>query len=162
MGLAVSFRGLVHYNHGRKHVSVQADTVLEEPRILHFDPKSAGDCVTGHNVSMAQWQGHTYSSKLPLPNSASPCGPSLQTHESMGAAPVQTSTPLKKKISSNSNQLTIAFELGGESWVNPHFMLACWLAWAYAGKPHLPWAYRYSSSAVFRRYFFLRLLELWH
>jgi hypothetical protein len=31
--VAYSFRGLVHYHHGRKHVSVQADMVLEkEPK----------------------------------------------------------------------------------------------------------------------------------
>jgi hypothetical protein len=33
------FRGLVHYHHGRKHGRMQADMVLEEPRILHRDQK---------------------------------------------------------------------------------------------------------------------------
>ena len=40
MGLAYSFRGLV-YHYGKKHGSVQADMVLEEPRVLHFDLKAA-------------------------------------------------------------------------------------------------------------------------
>jgi hypothetical protein len=35
-GLSYGFRGLVHYHHGRKHGSVQADMVLKEPRILHL------------------------------------------------------------------------------------------------------------------------------
>ena len=39
MGLAYSFRGLV-YDHGGKHGIVQADMVLEELRVLHFDPKA--------------------------------------------------------------------------------------------------------------------------
>jgi len=32
----VSFRGSVHYHHGGKHGRVQADMVLEEPRVLHL------------------------------------------------------------------------------------------------------------------------------
>jgi len=39
--LAYSFRGLVHYHHSEKHGSVQADTVLEELRVLHLDLKAA-------------------------------------------------------------------------------------------------------------------------
>lgn len=36
LGLACSFRRSVHYHHGRKNVSVQADMVLEkELTILH-------------------------------------------------------------------------------------------------------------------------------
>jgi hypothetical protein len=41
LGLAYSFRVSVHYHHGRKHGSTQADTVVEEPRVLHLDPKAA-------------------------------------------------------------------------------------------------------------------------
>jgi hypothetical protein len=33
LGLAYSFRDLVHYQNGGKHGSVQADEVLEEPRV---------------------------------------------------------------------------------------------------------------------------------
>ena len=40
--LAYSFRGLVHYYHGSKHGSMQADMVLEEPRVLHLDPQEEG------------------------------------------------------------------------------------------------------------------------
>ena len=40
LGLAYSFRGLVHYHHG----SMQADMVLEkELRVLHLDLQAAGD-----------------------------------------------------------------------------------------------------------------------
>jgi hypothetical protein len=43
LGLAYSFRGLVHYHHGRKHDSRQANTVLEkELRVLHLESQAAG------------------------------------------------------------------------------------------------------------------------
>ena len=47
LGLAYRFRGLVHYHHGGKHGSLQADMVLEkELRVLHLDQQAAeGDCV---------------------------------------------------------------------------------------------------------------------
>jgi hypothetical protein len=47
LGLAYRFRALVHYHHGGKHGSLQADMVLEkELRVLHLDPQGAeGDCV---------------------------------------------------------------------------------------------------------------------
>ena len=41
LGLAHSFRALVHYHQGRKHGSVQADVALEDPRVLQLDPKTA-------------------------------------------------------------------------------------------------------------------------
>jgi hypothetical protein len=42
LGLAYSFRDSVHYHHGKKHNSIQADMVLEkELRVLHLDPKAA-------------------------------------------------------------------------------------------------------------------------
>jgi hypothetical protein len=48
LGLAFSFRGSVHYHHGRKHDSVQAGMVLEkELRILHPDPKAGRAWVLG-------------------------------------------------------------------------------------------------------------------
>ena len=40
LGLAYSFRGLVHYQHGRKHGNMQADMVLEELKVLHCDLKA--------------------------------------------------------------------------------------------------------------------------
>jgi hypothetical protein len=42
MGLAYNVRGSVHYYHGKKHCSTQADMVLEELRVLHLYPKEAG------------------------------------------------------------------------------------------------------------------------
>lgn len=40
---------LVHYHHGKKRVSMQADRVQEkELRILHLNLQAAGDC-------MSQW-----------------------------------------------------------------------------------------------------------
>jgi hypothetical protein len=42
-GAGLQFRGLVHYHHGRKHGTVQADMVLEkELRVLHFEPQATG------------------------------------------------------------------------------------------------------------------------
>jgi hypothetical protein len=47
LALAYSSRGLVHYHHGRKHGSVQADIVLKkELRVLHLHLKETEDCVT--------------------------------------------------------------------------------------------------------------------
>jgi hypothetical protein len=42
-----NFRSLVHYHHGRKHGSKQADVVLEkELRVLHLDLQAVdGDCI---------------------------------------------------------------------------------------------------------------------
>ena len=53
LGLAYSFRGLVHYLYGRKHGSLQADIVLEkELRVLHLDLQAAEHCYTRHSLSM--------------------------------------------------------------------------------------------------------------
>jgi hypothetical protein len=41
LGLAYTFRGSVHYHHGRKHGSMQVNMVLEKLRVLHLDPKAA-------------------------------------------------------------------------------------------------------------------------
>ena len=41
MGLTYRFRGSVGYHYVRKHSSTQADMVLEELRVLHFDPKAS-------------------------------------------------------------------------------------------------------------------------
>ena len=39
IGTGFQFRDLVHYHHGGKHGSMQADMVLEkELRVLHLDP----------------------------------------------------------------------------------------------------------------------------
>ena len=53
MGLSYGLRGLVHYHHGGKHGSVQADMVLEEQRVLHLDLQATeGDYVTGSGLSI--------------------------------------------------------------------------------------------------------------
>jgi hypothetical protein len=39
--LVYTFRGLVHYNPGRKHDIMQASMVLERSRILYLDPEAA-------------------------------------------------------------------------------------------------------------------------
>jgi hypothetical protein len=39
LGLAYRFRGSVHYHHGGKDGSIQADMVLKELRVLHLDQK---------------------------------------------------------------------------------------------------------------------------
>jgi hypothetical protein len=46
LGLAYSFRDLVHYHRGKKHSRMQADMVLEKLlRVLHLDPQTSGDCL---------------------------------------------------------------------------------------------------------------------
>jgi hypothetical protein len=77
LGLACSFSDLVHYHHGGKTGSMQADMVLEEQRVLHLDLKATeGGCVA-HWVELEhrrpqsqppQW--HTSSNKTTPPNSA--------------------------------------------------------------------------------------------
>ena len=102
-GLALSFRGLVHYHNGRKHGRVQADMVLEkELRDLHLDGQAAerGLCHTGHSLSTGDLkahptmthflQGHIDSNKDIPPNSATPCEPSIVTHKSMWTSPIHT------------------------------------------------------------------------
>jgi hypothetical protein len=43
LGLAYSFRSSVHYSHGWKHGSLQADMVLvKELRVLHLDQQAVG------------------------------------------------------------------------------------------------------------------------
>jgi hypothetical protein len=39
--LAYSFTNSVHYHHVGKHSTVQADLVLEEPRVLYLSPKAS-------------------------------------------------------------------------------------------------------------------------
>lgn len=40
IGADLKVSGSVHYHHGGKHGIVQADLVLEEPRVLHLDLKA--------------------------------------------------------------------------------------------------------------------------
>lgn len=46
LGLAYSLRGLVHYCHGRKHGSLQAETVLYKARVLSWSEVSSRDSAT--------------------------------------------------------------------------------------------------------------------
>ena len=85
MELAYSFRGSVRYHHSKKHGIVQADLVLEEQRVLHFNQKAAGRRLSfPHWVKLEHWsppgstytvahflqEGHTYSNKAIPPKSA--------------------------------------------------------------------------------------------
>ena len=42
LGLAYSFRSLVHYLHGGEHGSTQEDMVLEKQMSFHSNPQAAG------------------------------------------------------------------------------------------------------------------------
>ena len=67
MRLAYSFRGLVHYHHGRKHGNIQADVVLEEPRIPHLDLQEARrrlEFYTGQSLSKGDLKAHPHSDTL--------------------------------------------------------------------------------------------------
>jgi hypothetical protein len=65
LGLAYSFRGSVHYHHGRKHGGMQADMVLQEQRVLllHLNMKAAR-----RKVFPQHWVGpkHRKPQSLPL------------------------------------------------------------------------------------------------
>jgi hypothetical protein len=95
LGLAYRFTGFVHYHHGRKHRSIQTDTVLEKVlRVLQIHRQATeGDSRTGHSLSTRdlktclQW--HTFFNKATPPNDAITHGPTIHTHESMGAIPLQ-------------------------------------------------------------------------
>jgi hypothetical protein len=84
LGLTYSFRGSVHYHHDGKHSSVQADMVLEEPRVLHLICMGAWPYKIPQSLppqcTMTCWpqQGHSYSNKATPPNSATPYEPSFQ------------------------------------------------------------------------------------
>jgi hypothetical protein len=66
LGLAYSFRGVVHYHQGGKHGSMQVDMVLEKKlRVLDLDPQATGDCVTGCSLSIGDLKAHPLSDTLP-------------------------------------------------------------------------------------------------
>jgi hypothetical protein len=96
LGLAYSFRGLVHGYHDGKHGSIQAEMVLKkllEFYILIHRQQKATVCHTGWSLSIGDLKarphsdtlfstGHTYSNKaIPL-NSATPYRLSIHTQES--------------------------------------------------------------------------------
>ena len=104
LGLAYSFRGLVHYHHGKKYGGMQADMVLEkELRALHLDLRAAeGDYDGRSSWSILDIKAHLHSDTLPptrshlLQQRHNPYGPSIQTHESMGIMCIQTTTETKE------------------------------------------------------------------
>ena len=83
MGLVYSYRELVHYLHGGKHSSIQADMVLEEElRVLYLDSQQQkGNLCHILETSKPIPIVTTSSNKATPLNSAIPCGPSIQTHE---------------------------------------------------------------------------------
>ena len=101
--------------------------MLEEPRNLHLYPQEEGDCVTRHSLSLYETstptsavthflqQGHTHSSKATPPNSAAPYRPSIQTHESIGAIPIQTTT-FGNLVNSLISPPTYSSVFGIETW----------------------------------------------
>ena len=53
MGLASSFRGLVHCQYDRKHSGMQADMVLDkELKVLYLDSQAAGNRPSGPGLSI--------------------------------------------------------------------------------------------------------------
>jgi hypothetical protein len=105
LGLAYSFRGLIHYHHGGTQGSFQADMLLGEPRVLHLDPKAIRKRLafhTGCSLSLGDLKAHLHNDAL-LPNKAPPIIPhllivpllmaKLETHESMEVKPIQTTMP---------------------------------------------------------------------
>ena len=95
--LAYSFRGLVNYHHGQKQGSRQPDILIQRPHGRHWMCftlaldwafKTSKFHLQSDTLPL---QGHTPYRITPL-NSATPCEPSIQTHESMGAKLNQTTT----------------------------------------------------------------------
>ena len=65
-GLAYSFRSLVHYHHGGKHGSIQADMVQLELRVLHLELQTQlRDYVTLSIKSRGDRKAHHHSDALP-------------------------------------------------------------------------------------------------
>ena len=97
LGLANSFKGSVHYHHGRKHSSIQAGTVLEELRVLHLDHRLQETVShSGQSLSIYDIITHPHSDTLP------PTRPhllqqgyssSIQADESMVAIPIKSPHP---------------------------------------------------------------------
>ena len=75
-----------------------------ELRVIHLNPLAKGreptwaSEISKSAPTMTHFlqQGHTCSNKVTSPNSATLYGPSIQTHESMGAIPIQTTSPLRR------------------------------------------------------------------
>jgi hypothetical protein len=76
LGLAYSYRGLVHYHLGREDSSMQADVVIERwLRALHLGLQAAGDWP---DLSFLDLKAHPHSD---IPPPKDPC-PLRQSHNS--------------------------------------------------------------------------------
>lgn len=80
--------------------------VLEmEPKVLHLDSKTAEeDNVNGHRLSIGDLKTSPHSDPIPSnqavpPSSATPNGPSFQTHESVRALFIRITISLPGPIS---------------------------------------------------------------
>ena len=90
LGLAYSFRGLVHYHQGRKHGSIQADMVLEKKhRGLYLDLKAAR-----RGLSLPYWADLEHRRRPPNSTPHSDILPLTRLYTSSNKA-----TPLNSSIS---------------------------------------------------------------
>ena len=90
-------------------------TVLRKPRILHLDLKVAeGDSVpqwaeldetSKSSSAVTHILQQDYSKKAIPPNSATPYGPNVFTHESIGCVPTQTTIPFMLTLQLNTLKL---------------------------------------------------------
>jgi hypothetical protein len=98
LGLAYSFKGLVHYPYDRECGTMQEDMVLKEVGVLHLDPKAGKRRLKFHNrqsLSIDELKSYSYSDTLPptlSPNSAIVYGSNIKTHESIWVSPIQFTT----------------------------------------------------------------------
>jgi hypothetical protein len=93
LGLTCSFRSFVHYHYGREQGSAQVADV-EGPKVLILICRQQETmCYIGQSLSIRDFKACPHSDTLPptrscqannaiTPNSATPYGPSIQTHES--------------------------------------------------------------------------------
>jgi len=97
----------VCYHHGRKHGSMQADMVLEKSWESISWSKCSQEgigCITERSLSIRSkhtstmthflQEDHIQTNKATLLNNITSYGPSIQTYESMGAIPIQTTIKL--------------------------------------------------------------------
>ena len=95
IGDGLQFRALVHYHYGGKHGTMQTDMVLEKELYTSWSAGSKETFSTlgrawafsksAYTVTHFLQQGHTSKEYCPY-------WLSIQTHESMGAIPIQSST----------------------------------------------------------------------
>jgi hypothetical protein len=68
LGLAYSFKGSLWYHHSRKLGSVQADLLLEEPRVPHLDPKVVKKRLSYRQLeSLPHWAELGHKTSKPTP-----------------------------------------------------------------------------------------------